>query len=401
MRPRLLIDVSQFACYPIPTGIQRTLLSIAQFWPSDDIKAEMGFSVREDLPYSAVPLDAFREAILHIFDLEKKTAIEMPSLSQQLVEFLSKYETANFEPQEIANLYDGYLFPDPTFDDRILDNVNLCLDRIGQRCFAISYDCLPQTHPQLFPNASHMGWTDRYFLTLRKFDNIAFISNRTRRVFENRLRRSPVPNAINIPLGADSFGRGTSSKPLNDNFIVVGTTEPRKRHTMILNTFERLWSQNRHYALRFFGIEGWNPLAVIERFRKCAKEQELFDWQEEVTDTQLRQAISSATGAIFVSEIEGYGLPPLEALSLGCPIIVTSDMPSLEGLPEYGQIRLDSPSEETLAAAVEKLVEPAENARLREEINQLELPGWQEVVNDLAAWIGQTISEARAADHRQ
>lgn len=390
MSARLLIDISQFAGYPILTGIQRTLLSLARYWPAGEVTAEIGFRYQDDSRYTIAPLRSLWDASFLLFADRAREQEPGYDGSRRLREYLSSHATAHLDPQEIPETFDGYLICEAAFEDHVLDTVDYCAESMGHRCMAFVHDAIPQTHPEVIPNP-HLGWTDRYFLTLAKIKSLAFNSEESKRIFESRLSRSPVPNAVVIPLGADGLGRESTPVPASPSFVVVGTVEPRKRYDLILDAFDHLWQKGRDYHLSFLGMPGCYPPDKLENFRQRAREERLFDWHESAEDSQLQAAIRSATAGIFVSELEGFGLPPLEALALGCPVIVTTHMPALEGLPENGQIRLATVTKEILASAVDQMADPAENARLREAISHLELRSWQQTVAELAAWVGETL----------
>lgn len=384
MTRRLFVDVAQFVDHPRATGIQRTLLFLARHWPADDMETDFGFLSGNDRFYAVAPLPAFREVTEWIFgNLELRDPIDSVR-SEEIRKRLSRQATDRIDPHEIAHRYDGYLLPEFTFNDRILDTVDVCAAGMGPRCLAMVYDALPQTHPEFY-NWGHRP-TARYFLTIARLESLAFISASTRRLVEGRLRRSPVPNAIEVPLGADSMGRGRNPAPAHPHFVVVGTVEPRKRHQLILDTFERLWDQGHRFRLSFLGRAG-TPPSFVDHLRRRAAEQGLFEFRDNATDAELRDAVCTASAEIFASEAEGYGLPPLEALALGCPVIVPAGLPSFERLSDAGQVRLTVVSEENLAAAVRRLADPSVNNELRAAIAQLALPDWRRVVADLVGWV--------------
>ncbi len=392
MKPRLLIDISQFAGHPLPTGIQRTLLFMTRFWPEEQIDADFGFLSNGSSKYAILALEAFRESLEWTFNTRaQEVGLAPGSHPEPIFERLSGQTNDFLYPDKIPQQYDGYLLPEHTFNDQILETVETCLEQMSGRCFAIAYDALPQTHPQYFWGP-HQGGTDRYFLVIARFKNLAFISQRSRLIFEERVIRKPVVNPLVIPLGADAFGQEANPAPGTVNFLVVGTVEPRKLHRVILAAFDRLWESGRDYRLVFLGPPGWMQQEVMKQIYRRARENGNFRWVDKAADVDVFDAIRSATGLIFISQLEGYGLPPLEALALGCPVIVSEGLPSLEGLPARGQIRLKSVTEDVVAAAVDRMAEPAVNKAMREEIRELRLPTWVGAVRALAEWIKDTIN---------
>ena len=117
------------------------------------------------------------------------------------------------------------------------------------------------------------------------------------------------------------------------------------------------------------------------------------------TTEDVLDAISGSTALLFLSEAEGYGLPPMEALSVGCPIIASQDLPALEQIPANGQIRLEMMNQELVYAAVEQLADPILNARYRSEIEELELPTWQRFAADVERWVASGLQQERSESH--
>ena len=129
---------------------------------------------------------------------------------------------------------------------------------------------------------------------------------------------------------------------VEDNFLLfVGTLEPRKNLLTLLKAFEQLIGNSTlRPQLVIAGGEGWlmddmfafiGKSAVSERLRITGY----------LSDEDLRALYSSCRFFIYPSIYEGFGLPPLEAMACGAPVIA-GRIPSLQ---------------ETLGSAA-RLVEP-------------------------------------------
>lgn len=108
--------------------------------------------------------------------------------------------------------------------------------------------------------------------------------------------------------------------------LTVGTIEPRKSHALILDTMELLWAQGVELSLCVAGKEGWMVGEVMERMRthpELGKRLFLF---EKPSDNEIAALYQEASGLIFLSVGEGFGLPLVEAAHFGIPIIC-SDIP--------------------------------------------------------------------------
>jgi O-antigen biosynthesis alpha-1,2-rhamnosyltransferase len=109
-------------------------------------------------------------------------------------------------------------------------------------------------------------------------------------------------------------------------YIVVGTIEPRKNHSRILDVFDDLWSKGAAVTLFIFGRLGWRSEELARRIRGHAQLGRRLVWFESGTDAELDYAYRKASALIFASECEGFGLPLVEAMQYGLPVLA-SDIP--------------------------------------------------------------------------
>jgi glycosyltransferase involved in cell wall biosynthesis len=116
---------------------------------------------------------------------------------------------------------------------------------------------------------------------------------------------------------------------VEDVFILfVGTIEPRKNLITLLRAFsEILKNTDLRPQLVIAGQEGW---LVGETLNYVHSEglSERIKFTGYITDAELRALYSSCAVFVYPSLYEGFGLPPLEAMACGAPVI-TSDVPSL------------------------------------------------------------------------
>ena len=115
--------------------------------------------------------------------------------------------------------------------------------------------------------------------------------------------------------------------------------------------------------------------------------QPRFRHRQNLPDAGVRDALRGARAMLFPSEGEGFGLPAMEGLHAGLPVVVSAGLPCIEGLPALGQVRLDRVDEEAVAAAVLRLLDDAEAARLWAAAATLALPTWRDFAHAAAAWM--------------
>src|SRR5579864_2125586 len=113
--------------------------------------------------------------------------------------------------------------------------------------------------------------------------------------------------------------------------------------------------------------------------------------ERELGDPALRQCMIESRATIYASEHEGFGLPPVESLSLGIPTIVSARLPAVAELPELGQVRLAAVTPQSIAEAVRLLCDDELAARKTAEIAELRLPGWADIARGLHCVMTETV----------
>jgi glycosyltransferase involved in cell wall biosynthesis len=134
------------------------------------------------------------------------------------------------------------------------------------------------------------------------------------------------------PLGPDprfrpSAADDSSLRALHDRLesgrycLFVGTVEPRKNLDTLLAAFERLpLGLRRQYPLVLCGYRGWGSEALHARFASAAREGWLI-YLGYVADEALPALVAGARLFVYPSLYEGFGLPLLEAMASGVPVL--------------------------------------------------------------------------------
>jgi glycosyltransferase involved in cell wall biosynthesis len=392
--PRVLVDVSQWAYWPAATGVQRVLDHLAAEWQGDEVEAAFGFL--EGDSFAVGPIAGFASVMRSRFE-QREQAEDVSELRVSVLERLRSACDGLIPVDRLARSFLGYLLPEPTFRDDSLSVFASLSKRSSLVTFALYYDALPLTHPEFFrPGSDRGGRVTRYHHAVSRIENVAFISAGTRRVFETRIARRPLPKALVALPGADGLSAPRHVRPATPRFCMVGTIEPRKRYTLVLDVFERLWAAGRPYELVIVGRAGGEERHVFERLERLSRFQPL-RWIDDANDADVLDTLSHSTALVFLSEAEGYGLPPIEALSVGCPVIVHQSLPALEGLAPNGQVRLRRVTPKLVHAAIERLADPVLNTQYRAAIEALELPTWERFARDIEQWIARRLREGGVA----
>jgi glycosyltransferase involved in cell wall biosynthesis len=154
----------------------------------------------------------------------------------------------------------------------------------------------------------------------------------------------------------DSNQLGETKKKFNlpDNFILfVGSIEPRKNLLRLVQAYLSLEKTIRNeFKLVLVGFKGWENREIMELLSE-AKEDILYAGY--VPEQELADIYNLATLFVYPSLYEGFGLPALEAMACGCPV-VTSNVASIPEVCGDAAMLVDPLDEESIADGLRRLV---------------------------------------------
>lgn len=138
--------------------------------------------------------------------------------------------------------------------------------------------------------------------------------------------------------------------------LYVGTIEPRKNIVRLLEAYARIKTEKEiNVPLVITGGLGWKYEGILAQFDKLALKDHVF-FTGYLTEAELDQVYRNAAIFVYPSLYEGFGLPPLEAMLRGIPV-VTSDTSSLPEVVGDAGIMVDPYNVEELAKAIQCLIE--------------------------------------------
>ena len=139
-------------------------------------------------------------------------------------------------------------------------------------------------------------------------------------------------------------------------FLVVGTLEPRKNVETAVRAHAGLPEAiRRQFPLVLVGMRGWLT-SRLEGELKAPVEREEVRPLGFVTDDQLADLYSGATALVYPSLYEGFGLPPLEAMACGTPVII-SNVSSLPEVAGDAAVMHDPMDTDALRNAMKRLID--------------------------------------------
>jgi len=249
------------------------------------------------------------------------------------------------------------------------------------------FDHLPQAHK----------WLNRRYLKLamplftRRATHIIAVSEATRRDLI-RLYGLPADKITVIYEAADprfsprnalerQTVRATYGLPAR-YILYVGTIEPRKNLLRLLRAWEPLYGAGEAPPLVIVGKRGWlsgDFFAAVER--SPARDGVIITGY--LLDDDLPAVFSAATLFVFPSLYEGFGLPPLEAMACGTPVLC-SNRSSLPEVVGEAALTVDPANVEAIRHAMRRLLRDAalREALRRKGLEQAARFSWQQAAEE-------------------
>ena len=149
-------------------------------------------------------------------------------------------------------------------------------------------------------------------------------------------------------------------------FLFMGNVEPRKNLLRLIQAYERLCTRlPQAPRLVVAGAKGWRNSEIYESVQKPAlKERVLFT--NYIPEEDLRGLLCGATAFLFPSLYEGFGIPPLEAMACGVPVMA-SNAASLPEVTGDCAVQVDPYDLDSMANGMEQLYT---DAALRQELSR-------------------------------
>lgn len=141
---------------------------------------------------------------------------------------------------------------------------------------------------------------------------------------------------------------------LSDKFVLyVGTVEPRKNLLNLVKAFEEVCEEYPELKLVIAGGKGWMVDDFFDYLKNSAARERIV-LPGYLGDQDLRYLYSACTLFFYPSLYEGFGLPPLEAMACGAPV-VSSTNPSIEKVVGKAA-RLITTDTEAMASTMKELL---------------------------------------------
>ena len=238
--------------------------------------------------------------------------------------------------------------------------------------FLTVYDLIALQHPELF-EANVVALMKQIMASLSPSDWVLCISEATRRdLLAYRPDLDPAHVLVTYLAAADHFRpdlRANQWPSLKRKYnlpdepyaLTLSTLEPRKNIAQVIRCYARLVAEGKVGDMRLVmvGTRGWKMESIFQELDKLRSVRDRVVVTGFVPDGDLAPIYSHASMFVYPSLLEGFGLPPLEAMQCGVPVI-TSNTSSLPEVVGDAGIMVSPTDEDALCEAMANLFKDRE-----------------------------------------
>jgi len=202
------------------------------------------------------------------------------------------------------------------------------VSQLGLRAVFFLHDLIPIEYPEYGRSGESGRHQARLHTMYTSGRGIMLNSEATQQSLDAFARRRSIalPPCKIAPLAPAGLPRSESDPPLSDPyFVVLGTIEPRKNHLLLLHVWRQLVEEMGSEAptLVVIGQRGWECEQVIDLLERNELLKEHVIEKQHCSDAELSNWLGHARALLFPSFAEGYGMPLVEALAMGVPVIAS------------------------------------------------------------------------------
>jgi glycosyltransferase involved in cell wall biosynthesis len=375
------IDIEQFVRDPYGSGIQRVLQQLALHWPTY-VDADFVVPVGNEFGL-LTPAQAGEVLSIPFASREGDgDGVRSTDLRDAVAGRVSDLNPQHVKAGDLLAIYDAWLLPEVSYLPGVLtrfESMHRCLPTA-----MIGYDTLPMSEPANYRfRPGTAAWVSKYFRLLATTDSVICISDYARDSILGRLRRDPAfpisvahPGGDHVAVPAPGKHHHVDTPP---RFLRVGTLEARKRPQEILAAFRAAVAAGMRAELVFVGEGSASAEAINADLREAMGEGIGVSWVKGASDAEVRELIMSSS-AFMSFGVEGYGIPVLEAIRLGTPVLFDGTQPAADLMVGKGARRINAGGVDVdvpaLATALSTWANPAALSTLRAEVDPGVVPMW-------------------------
>jgi glycosyltransferase involved in cell wall biosynthesis len=172
--------------------------------------------------------------------------------------------------------------------------------------------------------------------------------------------------------------------------LYVARLEPHKNHLRLFEACEKLWKEGVAFELRLIGCLAYPGAAreILNRVRSLQAAGRKIQWQAHVSEGELRAAYRKCSFTVFPSLLEGFGLPIIESLWYGRPVVCGKNGALGEVADGGGCEPVETEDIDSIAEGLRLLLtDGTRYQHLCDEIRERPFRTWKDYWNDVSQWL--------------
>lgn len=256
------------------------------------------------------------------FEIEKKSKLTLENIDYRIIEMKAQYAKSIYINSTFINIPNG-------------EEHYKLIKAVGIKTIHVIHDLIPIEFPEYTFGDQNL----KHFGRLAAVNNlggvIIAISNHVKSKIESALNGIKNKN-LNIIVNRNGVNekfikaKNQIKYQKKNQFIYVSTIEPRKNHALLLNLWRRMLDESDDCEtlpkLLIVGRRGWGSQNIFDALDKNMGVKNNIIEKNNATDEEIIKDINESKAMLFPSFDEGWGLPIVESLALGTPVIC-SDIP--------------------------------------------------------------------------
>ncbi|NCN24676.1 hypothetical protein CO101_03400 [Candidatus Berkelbacteria bacterium CG_4_9_14_3_um_filter_39_23] len=295
---------------------------------------------------------------------------------ENLVKELKQIDRANKYYYFTPKTEEDFSMPKRFFWDQIFVPLRAYKNRVDifhQPCFSLPilfrgkiiatiHDLIAIKFPHDIPFFSRQFFSRWMPFSYRKADHIICTSEHTKQDLI-AIAKIPSSKISVIPLAANDYFKPARHKILppqkfnikHPYFLHVGTLNPRKNLIFLVEVFAEVIKRFPNYQLVLIGKKGWYFETLFAKITQLGITQKVI-FLDYISEEEKLILYQNAFGFLFPSIYEGFGLPPLEAMKCGVPV-VASNVSSIPEVVGDAGILVSLTDKKGWVSAVQSLIE--------------------------------------------
>lgn len=178
-----------------------------------------------------------------------------------------------------------------------------------------------------------------------------------------------------------------------DYILYVGTLQPRKNIVKLVEAFSKITSKHPNIKLLVVGKKGWLYEEILDAPKKFNVESDV-KFLDFVKDEEMPTLYKNALCFVLPSLYEGFGLPVLEAMKYGCPVLLSN----VSSLPEAGgeaAVYFDPENVNDIAAKIDRVIsDPKLRTSMSQKgLNQVKKFSWEKTARETLSELEKIVND--------